>query len=147
MMTLLCSLIFIGCEYEVPITSSPTRKVDEKLLGDWVSKDGKEYMKVRRLDDSIYIISYNGDLAKAFHSDLAQAPFISLQDIDSDKRQYTYLSYELEDNDKRLILKVVGTKLVPKEVKDSAQVQELLKKNLKNPDLFGDEPQLFIKQQ
>ena len=69
MMTLLRSLIFIGCEYEVPITSAPTRKIDEKLLGDWVSKDGKDKMKVRRLDDSIYIISYNGDLAKAFHSD------------------------------------------------------------------------------
>ena len=41
-----CCFAFSGCEYEVPITSTPTCKVDERLLGDWTSKDGKDKMKV-----------------------------------------------------------------------------------------------------
>jgi len=51
-----CCLAFSGCEYEVPITSKPTRKIDKRLLGDWLEKDsgptGKEklQMKVRKLD-------------------------------------------------------------------------------------------------
>jgi hypothetical protein len=39
--------------------------VQERLLGDWVSLDGKENMKVRRLDDNIYIVYYDGDLFRA----------------------------------------------------------------------------------
>lgn len=79
-----CLLSFSGCgDFEVPITSGPTRKVDQRLLGNWVSSDGTEKMKVRRLNDSIYIVSYNGDLYQAFHSDVGKAPFVSVQDIDS----------------------------------------------------------------
>ncbi|PYJ34488.1 MAG: hypothetical protein DME79_04155, partial [Verrucomicrobia bacterium] len=48
---LLCIFAFTACDYEVPITSSPTRKVQEQLVGDWTSADGKEQMKVRRLDE------------------------------------------------------------------------------------------------
>src|SRR4026208_727451 len=54
----LCVLAFNACEYEVPITQSPTRKVQEQLLGNWVSLDGKENMRVRRLDDSTYVVYY-----------------------------------------------------------------------------------------
>jgi hypothetical protein len=53
----LCSLAFAACQYDVPITSSPTRKVQERLLGDWRSSDGKEELKLRSLDDSIYIFT------------------------------------------------------------------------------------------
>jgi hypothetical protein len=49
----LCILVFSACEYEVPITPSATQKVQEPLLGDWTSADGKEKMEVRKLDDSI----------------------------------------------------------------------------------------------
>jgi hypothetical protein len=43
----LCVLAFNACEYEVPITPGPTQKVQERLLGDWTSTDGKEKMKDR----------------------------------------------------------------------------------------------------
>src|SRR5204863_6342080 len=64
----LCSLAFTACQYDVPITSGPTRKVQERLLGDWTSADGKEKLKLRRLDVSIYIVSSDGDLFIAYHS-------------------------------------------------------------------------------
>jgi hypothetical protein len=135
----LCTLAFTACEYEVPITSSPTRKVQERLLGDWVSLDGKENMKVRRLDDNNYIVYYDGDLFRAYHSDVAETPFVSVQDINSSDRKYAYVVWKLSDDGQRLTLRNVQSKLIPKEQKDSARVAELLKENARNPELFGEE--------
>jgi lipopolysaccharide export LptBFGC system permease protein LptF len=134
-------LAFTACDYEVPITSNPTRKVQERLLGDWVSLDGKENMKVRRLDDSIYIVYYDGDLFRAYHSDVAETPFVSVQDINSRDRKYAYVVWKLSDDGKRLSLRNVQNKVIPKEQKDSARVAQLLKENAKNPELFGEEIQ------
>jgi len=136
-----CCIVLSGCDYEVPITSGPTRKLDERLLGNWVSKDGKEKMKVRRWDDSTYIGSYDGDLFRAFHSDLAGTSFISAQNIDSAERKYAYLAYTVSADGNRLGLRDVNTKVIPKETKDSETVRRLLESNLQNPALFNEEDQ------
>ena len=135
----LCILAFTACEYEVPITSSPTRKVQERLLGNWISQDGKEHMRVRRLDDSIYVVYYDGDLFRAYHSDVAEMPFVSVQDINSNDRKYAYVVWKLSDDGKRLTLRNVKSDVIPKEQKDSARIAELLNENAKNPDLLGEE--------
>jgi hypothetical protein len=136
-----CCLSFSACEgdYAVPITSGPTRKIDQRLLGNWVSKDGTDKIKVRSLDDSIYIASFNGDLYRAFHSDVGEASFISAQDIDSAGRKYAYLAYKLSDDGKQLYLRAVNTETIPKETTNSIKVQKLLKLNLQNAKLFEDE--------
>ena len=134
----LCILIFNACEYEVPITSSPTRKVQEQLLGNWVSLDGKENMRVRRLDDSTYVAYYDGDLFRAYHSDVAEMPLASVQDLNSNDRKYAYVVWKLSSDGKHLTLRSVN-KVIPKETKDSAVVVALLTKNARNPELFGEE--------
>ena len=134
----LCILAFTACEYEVPITPSPTRKVQEQLLGNWISLDGKENMRVRRWDDSTYIVYYDGDLFRAYHSDVADTPFVSVQDLNSNDRKYAYVIWKLSDDGKGLSLRSVN-KLIPKETKDSAMVAALLTKNARNPELFGAE--------
>jgi hypothetical protein len=136
-------LTFSGCEgdYAVPITSGPTRKIDQRLLGNWVSKDGTDKIKVRALDDSIFIVSYNGDLYRAFHSDVGKISFVCAQDIDSADRKYAYLAYKLSDDGKQLDLRGVNTELIPKATMNSIAVQKLLKTNLTNPKLFEDEGQ------
>jgi hypothetical protein len=128
-----------ACEYEVPITPSPTRKVQERLLSNWTLLDGKEKMKVRRLDDSIYIIYYDGDLFRAYHSDVADTPFVSVQDINSEDRKYAYVVWKLSDDSKQLRLRSVNRDVIPKEEKNSSAVAKFLKDNAKNPDLFGEE--------
>jgi hypothetical protein len=132
-----------GCEgdYAVPITSAPTRKVDQRLVGNWVSKDGQDKLKVRRLDDSTYIVSYNGDLFRAYHSDIGKNSFVSVQDIDSNNRKYAYLTYKLSDDGQRLDLRAVNEKVIPTATKDSVSVQKLLKQNLQNSELLGEEGQ------
>jgi hypothetical protein len=140
---IVCCLSFSGCDgdYAVPITSGPTRTVDQRFVGNWVSKDGSDKIKVRRLDGSIYIVSFNGDLYRAFHSDLGGTAFISAQEIDSADRKYTYLAYKLSDDGKRLFVRSVNTKLIPKETNSSLKIQRLLKINLQRAELFDDEAQ------
>jgi hypothetical protein len=135
----LCILAFSACEYEVPITPSPTQKVQERLRGDWTSTDGKEKMKVRSLDDSVYIVYYDGDLFRAYHSDIAGTPFASVQDLNSNDRKYAYVVWKLSEEGKHLSLRNVNRKVIPKETRDSAAVAALLTKNAHNPELFGEE--------
>jgi hypothetical protein len=135
----LCILAFNACEYEVPITSSATRKVQEQLVGNWASLDGKENMRVRRLDDSTYVVYYDSDLFRAYHSDVAETPFASIQDLNSNDRKYAYVVWKLEDDGQRLSLRNVSSKVIPKETRDSATVAALLTKNARNADLFGEE--------
>ena len=135
----LCSLAFTACQYDVAITSAPTRKVQEQLLGNWVSLDGKENMRLRRLDDSTYVVYYDGDLFRAYHSDVAETPFATVQDLNSNDRKYAYVVWKLSDDGRNLRLRNVNDKVVPKETRDSATVVALLTKNVRNPELFGEE--------
>jgi len=135
----LCCLALAACQYEAPITSAPTRKVQEQLLGNWRSGDGKEELKLRKLDDSVYIVYYDGDLFRAYHSDVAETPFATVQDLNSSDRKYAYIIWKLSDDGKHLSLRNVSDKVISKETKDSATVVALLTKNARNPDLFGEE--------
>ena len=96
-------------------------------------------MKVRRLDDNTYVVYYDGDLFCAYHSDVAETPFATVQDLNSSDRKYAYVIWKLSDDGKNLRLRNVNDKIVPKETKDSATVVALLTKNASNPELFGEE--------
>jgi hypothetical protein len=135
----LCILAFYACQFEVPITSSPTRKVQVQLLGNWISIDRKENMRVRRLDDSTYVVYYDGDVFRAYHSDVAELPLASVQDLNSNDRKYAYVDWKLSSDGTRLTLRSVGNKVIPEEAKDSADVAALLTKNARDPELFGEE--------
>jgi hypothetical protein len=131
---------FSGCIYQVPITAKPTRQIDERFLGNWTSKDGKSKMKVVKLDDSNYIVLCDGDLYRAYHSDLENTPFVTVQILDSQKPQYSYFTWKLSD-DGTLSGRRVNDKIVPDDTKDSATVRKLLKQNLHDPALFEAETQ------
>ena len=76
---------------------------------------------------------------RAYHSDIAGTPFASVQDLNSNDRKYAYVVWRLSDDGKRLSLRNVNRKLIPKESRDSATVAALLTKNAHNPELFGEE--------
>ena len=94
---------------------------------------------MRRLEDSTYVVYYDGDLFRAYHSDIAETPFATVQDLNSSDRKYAYVIWKLSDDGKNLRLRSVNDKVVPKETKDSAAVAALLTKNARNPELFGEE--------
>lgn len=133
-----CGMLISGCIYEIPITAKATRKVDARLVGNWSSRDGKNRMKVAKLDDSTYVVWCNGDLYRAYHSDVGGAPFVSVQSLESDKPSYAYWEWTMTA-DGTLSLRNVNDRIVPDSTKDSASVRRLLEDNLKNPDLLGEE--------
>jgi len=141
-------LLFGSCQYDVPITAEPTRKIDQRLLGNWTARDEKNgetvKMKVVKLDDYNYIVFFdNKDLYRVFHSDVAKTPFVSVQILDSEKPRYAYSAWTLNE-DGTLVGRAVNDKVVPDETKTSSAVQKLLEQNLKNPGLF-EEPMKFTK--
>ena len=106
-------------------------------------------MKVRKLDDSTYIVSYDGDLCRAYHSDVAKTPFITMQDLeelDSTKNKYCYLTWKLSEDGTQLSLRFVRNELVSYKIKDSDSIRKLLKQNLHNTELFDEESQFTRKE-
>lgn len=141
-----CALALSACDYDVPITSSPTRPVDARLLGDWwllaVEKDQREphleHMKIRRFDDSNYSISYQGDLYRAYHSDVAGLPLVSVQSIEDKDRKYLYFAWQLSGDGKQLTLRRVSTNVIPKATTDSATIVKQIENSRNNPQLFQE---------
>lgn len=135
----LCLAVLGGCQYDVPITSSPTGKVQEGLFGNWTSIDGKELMKVQPFDESTYIVFYDGDLFRVHHSDVDGTQLVTVQDLNPNNRKFAYITWKLSDDGKTLTLRSVNDKVVPTTTKDSSAVVALLKQNAHNPELFGEE--------
>jgi hypothetical protein len=135
-------LVLTACNYDVPLTEKPTRKIEERLLGDWVSFDKDEQkmeqMHVRKLDDSTYVVALDKDIYRIFHSDFADTAFVSVQDLNSEERKYAYYAWTLSADGKELRVKIVSTNVVPEETKGREALQKLLQANLANPKLYGD---------
>jgi len=136
------ALLLAGCNYDVPLTAKPTHKIDARLLGDWtvVDKESQkeEHLSVRALDDNTYVVAFDDDIYRAFHSDFAGAAFVSVQDLNADNRKYVYFTWQLSADNTQLTLQGVSNKIVPESTKDRAGLQKLIKANLANPALFGD---------
>lgn len=151
MIELLAAIVLAGistaCEgvWDVPITDGPTQKIDARLLGDWKEKDGNDMMKVRKYDESVYIISFGGDLYRAYHSSTAKFPFMTVQDIDSPSRKYMYFVYRLSADGATLELRPVDEKTIAKTAKTSAEVQGLLEQHARDPKLFEEKGE-FVRQ-
>jgi hypothetical protein len=141
-------LLLGGCNFEVPITAGPTRPIEPQLLGDWVAVDKDnpkpDQMKVRQLDEFNYVITYNGDLYRAYHSDFASLPFVSVQDLESSGRKFAYFKWQVSADGAQLTLQTVGTRVIPDTTPDSVTIQQLLTKNLANPELL-DAPVQFTR--
>ncbi len=145
-MLIACCLVFNGCQYEVPITSKPTRKIDERLLGNWTSKDGKDKMQVVKLDDSDYIVYSGGAIYRVYHSDLEGTPFVTVLQLTSDSSAPTYYYWAWRlSGDGKLILRVVNDKVIPDSTKGSMNVRQLLRKNMQNPALFSDGEEVYTR--
>lgn len=139
----LAVLLLSGCDFDFPLTVKPTRPIDERLLGNWISQEDQnqkvERMNVRKLDDSTYILSYEGDLYRAQHSDLGGLALVSVQDLNPVPGRYLYMHYQLSKDGSRLTLKTVNAKLVLAAAKDQAGVEKFIQQNAENPNLLGQE--------
>lgn len=132
----LATAALLSCEYDCPLTA-PTRPVEPNLVGDWTSiTPEREWMKIRKLDETHYIVVRNGDLFRVHHSDLAGMSLASVENIDSGNGKWSFVSWELAESGKVLLLRTVNDKLVPDDAKSPAQ---LITANRANPELLTSE--------
>lgn len=136
-LVLTSAMLAAGCEYEIPLTTTATHNVDPRLLGDWVADGEDMTMKVRRLDEATYIVVCDGDLYRAIHSDVADTAFLSVQDLDSDARKYSYLAWKLSGDGSVLTLNVVNSEVVPATLRDASALQQAVKEHLRDPKLLA----------
>jgi len=138
-------LLLSACNYDFPLTNQPTHPIEPGLVGNWVSYDQDEqkllFMTVRRLDDATYVVSLDGDLYRAFHSDFAGLALLSIQNLQSgsDAGKYSYYRYALQPDGDHLSLWGVSPKIIPEQTKSQGEAQQLIKANLTNPKLFAAE--------
>ena len=132
-------LAFTACNYDSPLTAKPTHPVDERLLGDWLGGDeGKDPMHVRKLDDTTYVVAFDKDIYRAFHSDFEKTAFLTVQDLNSPERLYLYMTWEISADGTQLKLRTVSDKVVTDKNKGPAALQKAVKENLRNPALFNE---------
>lgn len=131
--------LLAGCVYKAPLTPQPTRPVEQKLVGDWISPDGKDRLKVRRLDDTHAIVQLNDMLFNAWHSDIGDTPLATLQELESPERKYAYIAWRLSPDGQRLHWRGVSQKFVPADVPDSASARALVERHLADPALLIEE--------
>ncbi len=142
-----------GCNYDAPLTVNPTHRVDPRLLGEWIQPDEHDWMIVRALDDSHYVVAYGKeqagerpDLYRAFHSDFAGLPFVSIQNLQpgDDYGQYVYMTWSLSADGQQLTLHTVNTKVLPESSGDAAAQQKIVAAHAQDPALFN-EPMVFVR--
>jgi hypothetical protein len=142
-------LLLGGCNFDVPIISSPTRVVEPQLLGNWVPADkGNQkpaLMKVRQLDNFTYIVSCNGDLFRAYHTDLEGVPYVTVQDLETPGRKFAYFTWQLSADGAQLTVQPVNARAVPQNLPDSSAMRRFLSQNVDNLNLLG-EPVVFNRQ-
>ena len=144
-LVLLVGILSACGQYQTPITDQATRKVDLTLIGDWVSSNRKVRIKIRELNEAAYVVTYNEILFKAFHSDWAGLSFISVQELETPERSFTYLVYRTSDDGTKLYLRLVNKEVIPENARESASVRSLIKANLQEPELFLRE-EVFTKE-
>lgn len=139
-------LLLVGCDYDAPLTSAPTHKIDPRLLGEWApAKPGDEKdppMYVRQWDESNYAVLLEKDVYRAWHSDFAGATFVSVQDLSSDARKYCYFKWSLSADGRQLTLQRVRTEVVPEKTTPASAIRKAIKSNLDHPQLLA-EPLVF----
>jgi hypothetical protein len=137
-------LLLTGCHYDIPLTAKPTQSIDVRLVGTWTltATDFPERMDVRRYDDQNYVISYHGDLYRAFHSDAAGLRMISVQNLNDQERKWLFITWSLSQDEKTLTLRAINPEVVPNTTRE-AMVKALAAQR-ENPKLLG-EPGVYRK--
>ena len=136
-----CSLVLLSCHYDFPLTAEPTRAADVRLEGTWtlIQPEQGEKMDIRLYDDRHYVIAYNnGEIYRAFHSDLAGMPLMSVQNLNDRERKYVVLEWKLSEDGKRLTIRAISPEVVPEGTPSREALVKLIESNRENPKLFGE---------
>jgi len=140
-----------GCDYTVPLTSTPELEIDSKLVGLWKRAEAPnqtESLLVLPLSRHEYMVNYplsatNGLFAKAClcrcaGKTLAQLHWIGTAkgSVPDDDRIYQIMAYELDEDTLRILL--LNTSVVGKDIDSSTALAGSIEDSKDNPKLFRD---------
>lgn len=151
LMVLVCGLM-AGCDYTVPLVTTPKIAIDKSVLGLWQKpkEDGQaEQLLVLPLDESEYLVSYPSGskeamFARACICRVAGITFIQLKwfgtaeaAIPDDNRVYQFATYSVAAD--KVTVRLLNSEIVKKETASTDDLVKSITANKDNPKLFTEE--------
>jgi hypothetical protein len=147
----LAAVLLAGCDYTVPLVTTPGIEIDKSVLGLWeaTENDGKtEQLAVLPLDKNEYLVSYpnaakDGLFARAClcrtdDKTLVQLKWVGGADgkAPDDNRVYQFLSYSVSGD--KLTVRMLNTDVVKGDVASTKDLAKAIADNRNNPKLFNE---------
>ena len=150
LLILFCGLV-AGCDYTVPLVTTPKIEIDTSVLGLWQStkENGQaEQLLVLPLDKYEYLVSYpsgatNAMFARACLCRTGDKTLVQLKwfgtaeaKLPEDNRVFQFLSYSL--NGDRITIRLLNSEVVKKNVASTEALARAIAANRDNPSLFKE---------
>jgi hypothetical protein len=144
------SLLY-GCPYDsaVPLNRSEIAQIDKGLIGNWLykSNDQKEsgIITIFPFNESelLIVMREEGkrahDFYRAFVSIVDGEKFLNVQEIKptNEKRSWIFVNYSIFNGE--LTIRIVEDKLFKDEIASSSALNDFIKENITNRDLYGSD--------
>jgi hypothetical protein len=146
---LMAAVLFAGCDFTVPLVTTPGMDIDKSLLGLWqgTGDDGKiEQLLVLELDAREYLVSYpsaskdgmfaRACLCRADNQTLVQIKWVGTANGNppDDNRVFQYASYTVSGD--KMSVRFLNNEVVNKDAASSAELLKSIAANRDKPDLF-----------
>ena len=159
LLPLLACLLFVGCDFTVPLVETPKLDIDKSVLGVWEkpkpdASQPPDHLLVLPLGKQEYLVTFTGNgtdviyapgcLCKTADLTLVQLKWIgnSKGEAPDDSRVYQFASFSLSGN--QLHLRLLNPDTVGRDAKSTADLAKAIEANKASPALFREE-MLFTK--
>lgn len=145
-----CGLL-TGCDYTVPLVTSPEIEIDRSVLGLWQTskaEGGTEQLLVLPLDKCEYLVSYPSGAKDAMFARaclcrtagmmLVQLKWLGTAEgaLPDDNRVFQFVSYSVKGD--VLTIRLLNTDLVKSDAASTKELAKAIAGNKDNPGLFKE---------
>jgi hypothetical protein len=152
LLVVLAAGLLAGCEYTVPLVTSPTIEIDRSVVGLWQTpgENGEtHHLLVLPLDQHEYLVSYPSGaedglffracLCRVGDQSLVQLKCLGtakaeLPNVLNEARVFLFLAYSLEGD--KLTVRLLNTEVVKTDVASTEDLAKSITANRDNPNLF-----------
>ena len=151
LIVLVCGLL-AGCDYTVPLVTTPAIEIDSAALGVWQRSTGNgqtEQLLVLPLDNHEYLVSYPSDtkhamfaracLCRAGDKTLVQLKWFGTAEasLPDDNRLYQFASYSIAGD--RITIRMLNSDVVKTDAASTEDLARSIAANRDKPNLFKEE--------
>jgi hypothetical protein len=151
LMIMLAAVLLVGCDFTVPLVTTPEIEIDKSVLGLWQApaEDGKiEQLLVLALDKNEYLVSYpanarDGMFARACLCRTDNKTLVQIKwfgnakgEPPDDNRVYQFLTYSISGD--KLTVHFLNSDVVNKDAASTKELAKSIAANRDNPNLFKE---------